>query len=762
MVEQLRVAGVDGEVTVYRDEWGIPHARAGTALDAFFAQGFVQAADRLGQLEYDRRRAYGRWAEVAGPAAAAFDVFVRRCGLGAAARREHDALDPEAQQVLAAFAAGVNAWLALERPLPPDLELAGATPDPWSAWDCCAVFLVRHVAFASWQKKLWRGRLATILGPEGVARFEGADPRAVPLIVPPDRLFESKQADPAELDAVLAAMSADGSSGSNAWALSGRRTASGLPLVAGDPHRLVEVPGVYAQVHLACDEFDAAGLSFVGVPGVPHFGCTERTAWCVTNANGDYQDLYVERFANDDPTRYRWSGGWRDATHRFETIGVRGADPIEVECWETHHGPVVFGEPGSGLAIALRSTALAEPSTGLSALLPMLRARSVAELDDVMRRWVDPVNNFVSADVDGSVAYRTVGRLPTRSRANGWGPVPGWTGEHEWEGYVAYEEMPHLVDPESGLIVTANQRIVDDEYPHYISHEYARPDRALRLHSRLDDMTGATAAEMAAVHRDRRSLAADVWVERLVTLETGDEVELRALELLRGWDRVMDPGSAAAALYVAIRDSAGKQLAHNPALEPLRAPIPDEPAATYLPLELRLWAVLTGLLARDDELLLPAGTGWDDVLTASLADGIAVLTLALGDDMDAWRWGALHVAAPRHPLSAADPEWARRLDPPSVEMGGEWDTVFSAAHAAGRGFGVTTSSVARYVFDVADRADNAWVVPLGASGDAGSPHFADQQQAWAEGELLSMRLDWDDLAAHASARVVLVPAADAD
>lgn len=735
MDETLTVEGLDDEILILRDDLGVPHVRAATANDAFFGQGFVQAQDRLGQLEYDRRRAYGRWAEVAGPTVASFDIFVRRCDLARYAQREYSELDQASRAVLDAFTAGVNAWLGLGEPRPPDLELAGIDPAPWEPWDCCAIFLVRHVVFASWQKKLWWGRLAFALGPEAVARVEEADPREVPLIVPPDAVVAPRPVDRTGLDEVATATAAavEANAGSNGWGLAGSRTASGLPMLAGDPHRFVEVPGVYAQGHLACPEFDAAGLSFVGVPGFPHFGCNERVGWCVTNANGDYQDLYVERF-DELPI-----------PARHEVVNVRDADPIDVDCYETRHGPVVFGDPASGYAIALRSTTIVDPSSGLSVLLPMLRVRDVDELDEVMRAWVDPVNNFVSADVDGNLAYRTVGRIPVRARANAWGPVPGWLDGHEWTGTVSYDDMPRVRNPEGGLIVTANQRVVPDEYPHHIGVDYGRPDRALRLHARLDDLTGATVADMAAVHRDRRSVPADIWVERLMRLEPSDVTERAALELLRDWDRVMDVDSSAAAVYVVVRDAVGRQIAHHPSLAALRVPLVDEPRATFHPLELRLWQLLTGVLASDDQALVPSGRSWDDVLAAGLADGVALLRTGLGDDPGEWRWGALHRAAPRHPLSAIRPEWAPRLDPPSVEVGGYSDTVFSTGHLAGFGFTMTSGSVARYVFDLADRRNNAWVVPLGASGDPTSPHFADQQQTWAAGELFPMQLAWDAL-----------------
>ncbi len=662
-----------------------------------------------------------------------------------AATREVAALDPEARAVLEAFAAGVNAYLALDRPLPTDLALAEVRPESWSAADCSAVFLVRHVVFANWQKKLWRGRLVGLLGPEAVVRLEGADPRDIPLIVPPPSAIRQHPADPAALAGVVAGMAAlaEPAAGSNSWALHGSRTASGLPLVAGDPHRALEVPGVYAQGHLACDEFDAIGLSFVGVPGFPHFGHNERVAWCVTNANGDYQDLYVEDAAAVERTR-------------TEQLQVRDGAPVEVECFESEHGPVVFGDPAQGAVLALRSTALVEPSSGLSVLAPMLRATDVDGLDAVMAAWVDPVNSFVSADLDGNIAYRTVGRIPVRDAANAWGPVPGAGGTHDWRGSVAYADLPRLRNPDEGLVVTANQRIVGDDFPHFLGLDYARPDRARRLHERLRDLDDATVDDMAAIHRDRVSLAADVWVPRLLELTPRDEWERAALAALEGWDRSVDPGSVAAAVYVVTRDAACRLVAHHPDLAALRVPFADEPPGTYQPLELRIWALSTGLLAADDTALVP--DGWASTLADALTDAVAVLRTALGDDVDAWEWGALHRAAPRHPLAPLHPEWDGRLDPPTVAMGGEWDTVMCAAHPAGYGFGVTSTSVARYVFDLADWDASAWVVPLGTSGEPTDPHFADQQPAWSVGELVPMRYSWSGIEAAAVSVTVLTAA----
>ncbi len=741
------VAGPDGAVVIRRDEWGIPHAQATTTHDAFFAQGFVQAEDRLGQLEYDRRRAAGRWAEVAGPLVVGFDTFARRADLTGAARREYEALDAASRGVLDAYAEGVNAYLSLDAPPPTDLALAGITPEPWSPWDCCAVFLVRHVGFASWQQKLWRGRATALLGAETMTRLERGVAEAVPLIVPPGATGPPASLDGHDLEAVLAAMAAaaDVAGGSNSWALAGTRTRSGRPLVAGDPHRLVEVPNVYYQCHLACPEFDAIGLAFVGVPGFAHFGHSAHVAWCVTNANADYQDLYVERLDAATPTRE-------------EVITVRDGDPVTVACAETAHGPVLFGDPQHDVAVSLRSTALAQPSSGLSAVLPMLRAKSVDELDAALAAWVDPVNNVVSADVDGHLRYRTAGLIPVRTRANAWGPVPGWTDAHDWTGVIPYDEMPSERDPATGWLVTANQEIVGPDYPHYLGLDYSRPDRATRIQTRLTSLKDATVDDMVAIHQDRRCLAADPWVDALTRLAGADDDERAALDHLRRWDRVMDAESVGATVYLVSRDRVGRRIAREPRVEPLRMPFPGEPLGTFVPLELRLWPRLPGLLAADDRTLLPAGSTWSDVLAAALTDAVTLLRDELGADVDTWRWGALHQCRPAHPLAMAEPAWAEQLNPPTVEMGGEWDTVWAAAHPAGYGFGVTTASVARYVFDLDDWDRSAWIVPLGASGDAASLHFADQQHRWAAGGLVPMRYGWDGIADHAESTTTLHPA----
>ncbi len=754
----LRVPGLGAAVEVWRDPEGIPHIRAASVTDAFVAQGFVHAQDRLWQMEYDRRRACGRWAECAGAGAVAQDIQMRRFGLAASARADYEAVNGETRAMLDAYAAGVNAFIATTPALPIEYRLLGSRPDPWQPWESMAVFKVRHVLMGVWQLKAWRGRLLRHLGPERAAALcPGTQPSPM-LIVPPGVEYRGPAADGLEaLRAVEAAISAvaDWDMGSNNWALAGRRTASGFPLVAGDPHRALDVPGVYYQNHVACPDFDVIGLSFPGVPAFPHFGHNAWVAWCVTHTGADYQDLFIERF--DRRGRYEFRGRWLPASRRREIIQVRGAPAVEIEVVATHHGPVVLGDPQTGHAIAMRYTATAEPNRTFEALLPMLRARTAGALEAAMRPWVDPVNNLVFADVHGAIGYLTRGQVPVRAPASAWVPVPGWTGAHEWQGVVPFGEMPRLRDPATGWLATANSKVTGPDYPHALGIDFAPDFRTRRLAERLSRLERADVADMAAIHADRVSIPAREFVEILAAVEPPDEAARRALDILLGWDGVMERDAVAPTVYSAFRERLMRDLM-APILGPLAAEaFADTPrgGTTHMA---RLRARLTEWIRGDDRRLLGDGKDWTLVLGRALSGALTGLATGLGPDPAAWRWGRLHATRPRHTLAATFPELAPALDPPAFGVGGDGDTVQAAGFLPGAGYTVTLTSVARYVFDLGDWDRSAWVVPLGASGHPGSPHYADQAPVWAEARLLPMRYGWARIRAEAAGHQRLEPA----
>lgn len=758
---EVRLAGLDGEVVIYRDDLGIPHIRAGSAHDAFFAQGFAHAQDRLWQMDYDRRRAAGRWAEWTGPAWVDQDVFMRRLGLPRTAEADYAAFDPATRAMFDAYADGVNAFIRTTAVLPAEYALVGATPEPWRPWDGCAVYKVRHALMGTLGTKLWRARLMQLFGPEMVLKLRGGVQSPAPVVSAPGEDFAALP-DPA--DSLTGAELVSGLwdwSGSNNWTLSGSRTASGKPLLAGDPHRMLDVPNVYYQNHLACPDWDVIGYAFAGVPGCPHFGHNADVAWGITHAGADYHDLYIERFAPGDPTRYEFRGEWLPAERRRETIAVRGGEPVAIDVTVTRHGPIVVGDPASGHALALRYSATDRPNLGFTTFLPMLTARTVDELDATMREWVDPANNFIMADRHGAIGYLMRGRVPIRPRANGWLPVPGWDGEHEWDGDIPFDELPRARDPQTGWIVTANNRIVDDTYPHYVALDWAPATRARRIIARVGDLTGATVADMAAIHAERVSLPSRVFLAALDGINPADERAAEAKRLLQGWDGAMDADAVAPTLYAVWREQAAATLIDTTELARLRAigAAQDPLPLRALSLGSRFRAPVAALIARDDTSLLPPGESWAGLLATAFARAIAWLTERLGDDISLWTWGCLHRTAPKHTLAGTFPEYADLLNPPAVGFGGDGDTPMAAAYAGleGTGFALIGTAVARYCFDTADWEQSGWVVPLGASGHPGSPHYADQVEAWRGVRLLPMRYDWGRIRREAETAQRLTP-----
>jgi penicillin amidase len=733
----LRVAGLDRNVEIVRDTSGIPHVWASSAHDAFFGQGFVHAQDRLWQMEYDRRRASGRLSELLGPRALTLDVFVRRMDINGSAQRDHETFDDETLAMLDAYTAGVNAFIDSGPPPPREFELLGIDAPRWEPWQCGAIFKVRHVLMGAAENKLWRARLAHALGPRGVivpGSPHGRDDLLIVGVGAEERYLVSDD------DALATASLPDGS---NNWAVHGSRTASGKPLVAGDPHRTVEAPNVYYQNHISCPEFDAIGFSMAGVPGMFHFGHNAHVAWCVTHGMADTQDLYIERF--DTTGRYEFRGELHEPEHRRETIHVRGGDDVEVDAFATVHGPVLFGDPSSGSSITMRWTGTDRPNASLRAVGRMLRATSTTELDEHMRDWVDPCNNLVMADTGGNIAYLYRGRTPIRSHANAFTPVAGWTGEHEWDDDIPYEEQPRLRNPDEGIVVTANNRVVGSDYPYLLGMDYSQPGRARRVLERLRELDRATADDMSAVHADRVSYPA-----RALAAEFARGAPDDIATTLRSWDGTMDPTSVAATIYATVRHAVAGVLIER---EPLSAAVPDPYVENPYPTP-ALTRVRTALpRIVGSEILTP--DEWDDAIGEAVDRALASLRDELGPHVESWTWDRVHRTRVVHPLARSFPDVADELNPRSVSMGGDGDCV--QAGSAELGTYVLHSSVARYVFDVGDWDNSGWIVPMGSSGHPESPHYADQLDDWADVRLRPMLYSADAIDADAESRQVLEP-----
>jgi len=758
----VHLTGLDAPVEIVRDTLGIPHIRATSTHDAFFAQGYVHAQDRLWQMEYDRRRALGTWAAIAGSTGTDHDILMRRLQLGTSAQNDCAAFDPDTQAMFAAYTAGINAFIHTTDALPIEFALTESTLALWEPWHCVAVYKVRHVLMGSWGNKLWRLRQLQAGGEDLLQKLRAGAAVPGPLILPPGMDYTDVPNGADELHTAAGAIAGawDTGTGSNSWVVGGSRTASGLPLLCGDSHRGLDTPSVYYQNHVCCPEFDAIGFSFGGVPAFAHFGHNAEVAWCITHASADYQDLYIERFAPGDPGRYEHNGEWHDAERHQETIAIRGSDPHTIDITRTHHGPVVVGDPANGYAMAMRYSAITGANAGFSTFLPMLRAQSVEELDAMMRDWVDPCNNFLMADRKGTIGYLTRGEIPLRSKENFWLPVPGWTDAHEWEGRISHEDLPRMTNPEIGFFATANNRIVGNDGTPPISVDFAPPYRVQRLTDRLRETTNATAETMTAIHADKLSIPSRVFLSMLANVTPLDDRSAAAKTCLQQWDSVMGAESVAAAIYAVWREQTIRVLLERPALAAL-VQVPSAAPLAGIPIASRLRPPLLAIMEAGDTWPLADGETWEAVLAEALQHATHWLVEHCGPDMDTWQWSRIHRTAPRHTLSAIFPELAQMLNPPSVGVGGDSDTPLCGSYF-GLGFGdfaITGLSVNRYVFDLADWDQSGWIVPLGASGHPGSPHYADQCIAWSEQRLAAMHYSWSAVTAAAETTLHLEPRA---
>ncbi|MBK6046110.1 GNAT family N-acetyltransferase [Streptomyces sp. MBT55] len=707
----------------------MPHLRAADALTLARAQGHATALDRAWQLETERHRMLGTSASHLGAEAVDWDRFVRRARIADTARRCFDRLAPETAAWVTAYVDGVNEGLVEGAAQAPEFAAVGLAPGRWEPWAPLGVWLSTHILFAGFPTKLWREEVARRLGEDRMALFATDGP---------------------------------GTAGSNGWLLTGARTATGAPLLAGDPHRFIEDPGVYQQIRLACPEFDVVGLAVPGIPGIAHFGHTGHVAWAITNAMADYQDLYRERLRRtpDGGVEALGPDGWYRAHAHTETVEVAGADPEQVEVIETDRGPVIIGDgPGAGgetadvagseatdLAsaagdpfISLRYPPRVTGELGFDALPALLRARTVADVDTALDRWVEPVNVVLAADTSGATLHRVAGHVPVRPYANRLRVVPAEDPAYAWrEGETV--PLPRTEadgsDGPGGIAVMANERGLAAP----LGVEFAPPHRARRIRELLGADTGWTPDAQAAVHTDtllassRPLLSLLAWAPDL-----GPAAERLRDRLLR-WDRHMDADSTDATLYARLRTDVVHRLAAHPALK--RVTGADDPwrSAAY-PALFRPWLAAVPRIGYALESLLTVGLlPYEDRLALVAASAEAVAAAA--DETPPAPWGELHRLSPWKALPDLAPDG---VDAQAIRPGvaGDHDCVLSTSSVPGVTDLFARGPAARYVWDLARREDSRWAVPFGASGAPGSAHHRDQTPLWVQGALAPVVTDWN-------------------
>jgi len=659
------VAPVAARGSIARDASGMPRITASSIEDALFLQGFATAQDRMWQMDMLRRTAAGRLAEVLGQAGLQMDREARRLRLERLADEHAAALTLGERAAFAAYARGINFYLETHRDRPPvEFRLLRYDPRPWRIADSILVGLQLYRDLTS----TWTGDLRA--------------PNA------------------------LAAAGPAAAQGSNAWVISGRHTATGKPILANDPHLQYSLPGIWHAVQLSAPGLNAAGVALPGVPGVI-IGHNERIAWGMANLGFDVQDLYVEKL---DPRTGRYVVRGKEEQARLErnAIGVRGGASVEYTQWVTRNGPVSIV---NGQAIALRWTA-AEPGGFRYPIIDLNRAANWNEFRAALAGFSGPAQNFVYADVDGNIGYQVAGRLPVRRGFDGTAPVDGASGDYDWLGAIPFDELPHLFNPPSGRIVTANQNPFPPDYAYTVSGNFAAPFRAQRIESILESRSGWRAADMAAIQNDVYSGFLLQFSREVVAAHKGRGADVAdAIAVLRDWNGQMDQNSAAPLLATLAYQHLWTEIAERAAEAKLA--IPARQTAPAVVQEL--------LRARPRDLF----EDWDEIIVRSFREAVDEGRRMQGDNVRRWSWGVYNRLHIPHPVLSRLPFVGRYYTIGPVAQSGSAFTVKQTTRVVGPSM--------RMALDLADWNRSQLTLLTGVSGQPLSRHLTDQWEDFYRG-----------------------------
>lgn len=752
---ELAVPGLLEPVRILRDGEGVPHIFAENDRDATFALGVVHAQDRLWQMDTFRRIGAGRMSELAGPATRSIDVFMRTMGFADRALRDYEALPEDIRAAVQAYADGVNHVIDTLPVRPAEYLVLGVEPERWKPEDAILVSKLMSVRLATnfRHEKLY-ALLAAHLGPGRLGtlfeRWPEADEQAFLDVW--SRKTASMSRDILE---TLGAVD----SASNAWAAAPGRTTTGGALMANDPHLRLDAPILWYLARIVVSDYDLAGAT---IPGLPFhlLGRNGHIAWGFTSVGADTQDLFIERIDDTAPSRYLTPRGSEPFETRSFEIGVRGEKPQKVSVRVTRHGPVLSdidpdlaGQVAPGHVIALSYATTQFPDAGLAAAYGLSRARDWNAARQATKDVISPVFNLIVADSEGTVAHRVVGKIPVRREGSGVLPMPGWTGQYDWLGYLSFEQMPETVKTGDGVVVNANNRLDLPEDSPPLTHYW---DDSLRFGraSALLDRTGRHSLEsFAAIQNDIHASDAEILLPHLLArTKTTDDRLNGALDILIRWDRKMSDGEAAPLIYAAWVRQIGRKL------------FSDELAGRGDVFERWRVPLIERLLREESEWCDDIST--DDrredcasVMVDALEQALTDLSNTYGDDPLDWSWGAAHRATLNSPVFMRVPGLSSWADLARATDGGQYTLkrgagtigneapVFPHNHGAGY----------RGLYDLAAPENSRFMIATGQSGNPLSKWWGSFVERWAAGQSITLTGTPDTLLSDGARELMLRP-----
>ncbi len=739
----LKTAGLHARVEILRDRWGTPHIYAQNLHDLFFSQGYVQAQDRLWQMEFTRRVGNGQLSSFLGPDTLGIDRFMRTIGLRRTAERDWSHISGEERELMQAYSDGVNAYIDGHRGrLALEFNLFHIKPARWTPQDILVtVGLMSWILSENASFELSRAHFISQAGDAATKQLLPPFSDGVPFIVPEgaDHYSALKNL-PKESSRLLNALigTPGPSVGSNSWAVSGSRTATGAPMLANDTHLDLFMPSSWYATGLHAGNFDAVGYSFTGTPGIV-IGHNQNIAWGITDLVGDVEDFYIEKLDQSEHAHhYLFRNNWRDLDTVTETIEVKGGSPVQLGVQRTHHGPLVSNLGGrfkypQPLALAWSGD---QCETAIAAVIALNRAANYEQFRAALSLWDGPDLNFVYADQQGNIGSQAVGRIPVRSdKHQGSIPVPGWTGEYEWKGYVPALKLPNSFNPSAGFIVAANQKAVSDSYPYRLGYEWADPFRAIRISDLLSAKDHVSVDDMKQIQGDNYDLPAKDLLPYLQAVQPTNDVERKALSRLRSWNLYCSVDDSAPSIFQTwyrflVQDTVGDELGPKLTEEYM------EYYWVHMPVMLKLTKQQNNPLF--DDIHTPQVEDRNAIVQRSFHDAVEWLSKRYGNDPDNWKWGRLHTLTFRHrPLGLAEVPVLSKLfsygpmpDPACdrFTVNAAWFTTDDTEHP----FNAVAGTSQRIIMQTQSWDSTLAVNSTGQSEHLFHPHRDDETQMWAK------------------------------
>jgi len=783
----LSIPGLTDQVEIYRDSLGIPQIYASNEKDLFMAQGYVHAQDRFFQMDLWRHMGQGRVSEMFGESMIGTDKFLRTMGWTRIVEEEIRQMDSASLSILQAYTDGVNAYLETHTGSTLSLEYVilsllspSYEPPDWEIVD--TVTWPKVMAFnlsgnrSGWQD-LQRAKIYKQVGEDKAQDLLPSYPEKNPFIVP-DPAFESVSLPHGDtsswfpssffnpLSPSLGLITTPADLGSNSWVVAGTYTSTGSPILANDPHLGIQLPSIWYEIGLHCQPksencpVDMTGFSFAGVPGIV-IGHNDKIAWGLTNVAPDVLDLYVEKINLNNPNQYEVNGRWEDMVLVEEVIQVAGGEPVSLTVRHTRHGPIFSDvddrfddlsnttnlDIPSPYAVSVKWSAL-QPSFTLRSMLNINLAQDWASFRTALREFAAPSQNMIYADVEGNIGYQTPGLIPIRQNGDGLLPVPGWTDEYEWSGYIPFDELPFSLNPPQGFIVTANNAIVGSEYPYSISKTWDLGYRARRITELLQSKSILNMEDIQAIQGDNYHTMAPLIIPLLQDLTFYDTEISSYIVELEAWDYQNDVDSKHAAIFNAFW--------RHLLLETFGDEIPDNiPSSSYA------FRIIETLISD------PQNAWWDDVNTQNIeerdeilyrafVEGIAELESLLGSNPDKWSWGDLHTSSFNHQMGIG-PLGLLFNRGPFPSSGGS-SIVNANSWVESKGYDVVGLPSMRMIVDLSDLANSFTIHTTGQSGHAFHTHYIDMAETWGMNQLHPMLWDKGQIQEAQAGKLTLLPA----